>query len=140
MEDFPDKFGIPICHTTRKPRPGDQRQYRFMAVDKMYRAAAAGKFIETSGFCSNMYGTSKDAVDAVIRQGKICLLDVDVQGAKQIKHTDLNPFYVFVKPPSLEVLKDRLAKTESESSIARKLQVARGELETGKTVVTNLTQ
>jgi guanylate kinase len=135
MEDFPDRFGFSISHTTRKPRPGEVhgQHYHFTTMDEMRQAVADGKFIESATFCGNMYGTSKAAVDAVAQQGKVCVLDIDVQGVKQIKNTELNPLYVFIKPPSLEELKSRLTgrKTESEESLTHRLKVASEELEYG---------
>ena len=59
-------------------------------------------------FSGNMYGTSKSSVEDVLKNGKICILDIDVQGVKAVKNTDLTPMFVFIKPPSLEVLEKRL--------------------------------
>ena len=66
-----------------------------------------------------MYGTSKSAVNDVLNSGKICILDIDVQGVKAVKETDLTPLLVFIKPPSLEVLEERLRSrgTETEESL-----------------------
>lgn len=68
-----------------------------------------------------MYGTSKTAVQDVLAGGKICILDIDVQGVKAVKETDLSPLYVFIKPPSLEVLEQRLRDrgTETEESLSK---------------------
>lgn len=65
--------------------------------------------------------------------GKVCVLDIDIQGVKQIKCTDLNPFYLFIKPPSIVELERRLKarKTETEESLERRLAIARSELEYG---------
>ena len=66
-----------------------------------------------------MYGTSKSAVEDVLNSGKICILDIDVQGVKAVKKTDLTPMFVFIKPPSLEILEKRLRDrgTETEESL-----------------------
>lgn len=76
---------------------------------------------------------SKQAVEEVQRLGKICVLDIDIQGVKQIKCTQLNPLYVFVKPPSVLELERRLKarNTETEESLQRRLAVAKAELEYG---------
>ncbi|XP_008193426.2 uncharacterized protein LOC659919 [Tribolium castaneum] len=135
MADFPDKFGFSISHTTRQPRPGEVhgQHYHFTSREEMEQAISDGRFIESASFCGNMYGTSKAAVEQVIQEGKVCVLDIDVQGVKQVKKTDLNPFYVFIKPPSLEELKNRLTarKTESEESLNHRLKVASEEMEYG---------
>lgn len=135
MEEFPNKFGFSISHTTRQPRSGEVhgQHYHFITKDEMEKAINDGKFIESASFCGNLYGTSKEAVEQVIKQGKVCVLDIDVQGVKQVKKTNLNPYYVFIKPPSLEVLKNRLTmrKTESEESLNHRLKVASEEMEYG---------
>ena len=66
-----------------------------------------------------MYGTSKSSVTDVLNSGKICILDIDVQGVKAVKETDLTPLLVFIKPPSLETLEERLRArgTETEESL-----------------------
>lgn len=77
---------------------------------------------------------SKRAVEDVQEAGKICVLDVDVQGIKQIKQSSLDPFYIFIRPPSIEELEKRLRarKTETEDTLQRRLSVARTEIEYGK--------
>lgn len=67
------------------------------------------------------------------RLGKVCVLDIDIQGVKQIKRTDLNPFYLFVKPPSIVELERRLKarNTETDESLEHRLSIARSELEYG---------
>lgn len=63
-----------------------------------------GEFIENAVFSGNMYGTSKAAVQAVQAKNLICILDIDMQGVRNIKRTDLNPIYISIQPPSIEVL------------------------------------
>merc|ERR1711894_771212 len=85
-------------------------------------------------FSGNMYGTSKSAVNDVLNSGKICILDIDVQGVKAVKETDLTPLLVFIKPPSLEVLEERLRSrgTETEESLSKRLGAAAAEMEYGE--------
>lgn len=63
-----------------------------------------GEFIENAVFSGNMYGTSKAAVQDVQAKNLICILDIDMQGVRNIKTTDLNPIYISIQPPSMEVL------------------------------------
>lgn len=63
-----------------------------------------GEFIENAEFSGNMYGTSKAAVQDVQAKNLICILDIDMQGVRNIKKTDLNPIYISIQPPSLAVL------------------------------------
>nr|CAH7761188.1 unnamed protein product [Callosobruchus chinensis] len=137
MRDHPDAFGYSVSHTTRKPRPGevDGVHYHFTTRDQMLEAIRDGQFLEHATFSGNMYGTSKTAVEDVAKTGKVCVLDIDVQGVKQVKQTDLQPWLIFIEPPSLEVLEARLKarKTETEDSLAQRLKVAGEEMDYGKT-------
>lgn len=132
FDEFPDKFGFSVSHTTRSPRPGevDGKHYHFTSKEEMTAAIERGEFIENATFSNNMYGTSKAAVATVQSQGKICVLDIEVQGVKQVKQTDLNPLFIFIKPPSMEELEKRLRdrNTETEDSLQRRLTTARSEL------------
>jgi len=94
-----------------------------------------GAFLEHAVFGGNMYGTSRASVAMVANQGKICILDIDMQGVKQIKQSGLKARYVFIEAPSMEVLEMRLRDrgTESEASLKRRLDAARGELDYGRT-------
>lgn len=84
-------------------------------------------------FCF-LLASSKAAVQAVMSEGKVCVLDIDVQGMKQVKQTDLNPHYVFVMPPSIEELECRLRDrgTETEESLQRRLKAAKEEIDFGE--------
>ncbi|CAL1689724.1 unnamed protein product [Lasius platythorax] len=137
FDEFPDTFKFSVSHTTRVPRPGEEdgTHYHFTNKEKMQEQIKNGEFIETATFSGNLYGTSKQAVEEVQRLGKICVLDIDIQGVKQIKCTHLNPLYVFIKPPSVVELERRLKarNTETEESLQRRLAVAKTELEYGET-------
>ncbi|XP_066256502.1 guanylate kinase-like isoform X2 [Euwallacea similis] len=132
MEEYSDKLGFAVSHTTRNPRPGEieGRHYYFTNKDSMKRAIDNGEFIETASFSGNMYGSSFKAVEDIAREGKIVVMDIDIEGVKQVKRTNLRPWCVFIKPPSLGVLRDRLVarKTESEKSLERRLLKAEEEI------------
>eukprot|EP00090_Calanus_glacialis_P020739 TRINITY_DN31_c0_g1_i1.p1 TRINITY_DN31_c0_g1~~TRINITY_DN31_c0_g1_i1.p1 ORF type:complete len:240 (+),score=56.71 TRINITY_DN31_c0_g1_i1:33-752(+) len=135
--EFKDSFGFSVSHTTRAPRPGEQNgvDYHYVTRDTMEQLVKEGAFIEHAIFSGNMYGTSAEAVEKVAVSGKICILDIDVQGVKLIKQSDLEPNYVFIKPPSREALEKRLRarRTESEESLAKRLAAADAEMEYGET-------
>ncbi|CAG9796678.1 unnamed protein product [Diatraea saccharalis] len=135
LKEFPDKFGFSVSHTTRNPRPGEKDgiHYHFTTKSDMIAAIEKGEFIESATFSGNMYGTSKKAVDDVRRTGKICVLDIDIEGVKQVKHTDLDPLLVFIMPPSIEELERRLRdrNTESEETLRKRLDTALREMEFG---------
>ncbi|GAB5593809.1 guanylate kinase [Umbelopsis nana] len=131
--EYPDTFGFSVSHTTRQPREGEQngKDYHFVTKESMIKEVEEGKFIESATFSGNMYGTSIKAVEDVVARGKVCVLDIDMQGVQAVKKTDLHPRYIFVQPPSLDTLEKRLRGrgTESEDAILRRLAASRQELE-----------
>eukprot|EP00984_Skeletonema_dohrnii_P027355 scaffold16874_cov123-Skeletonema_dohrnii-CCMP3373.AAC.7 len=150
QKHFPDgKFGVStyasvacsndqlfsISHTTRKPREGEQDgvHYNFTTVDAIKKEIEAGKFVEYAEVHGNYYGTSVAAVQTVQEQGKICLLDIDIQGAQNVKKSDLDALYIFISPPSMEELEKRLRGrgTEKEDAILRRLGNAQTEMDYG---------
>ncbi|KAG4093572.1 guanylate kinase [Neocallimastix lanati (nom. inval.)] len=134
---YPGKFGFSISHTTRKPREGEEDgvSYYFVTREEFLKLIDENAFIEHAEFSGNMYGTSLQAVRSVGESGKICVLDIDQQGVRSVKKTDLNPLFVFIKPPSLEILEQRLRdrNTETEESLQKRLSAAKAELEYGET-------
>ncbi|XP_063527510.1 guanylate kinase isoform X14 [Pongo pygmaeus] len=112
-------------HKEPEARRGERQR------EVMQRDIAAGDFIEHAEFSGNLYGTSKAAVQAVQAMNRICVLDVDLQGVRNIKATDLRPIYISVQPPSLHVLEQRLRRrnTETEESLAKRLAAAQADME-----------
>uniref|UniRef100_A0A1B6DS88 guanylate kinase n=2 Tax=Clastoptera arizonana TaxID=38151 RepID=A0A1B6DS88_9HEMI len=137
FEEFPEKFGFSVSHTTRNPRPGEEdgKHYHFTTKEYMEAAVARGDFIESAVFSNNMYGTSVAAVKDVCKTGKVCVLDIDIQGVKQLKQTNLDPILLFIKPPSMTELEKRLRNrgTENEDSLQKRLDTARSEIAYGDT-------
>lgn len=138
MKEFPNKqFGFSVSHTTRKPREGevDGVHYNFSTVDKVKKEIDEGKFIEYAEVHGNYYGTSVEAVESVRNSGKVCILDIDYQGVQNVKKSSLDPYYLFIAPPSMEALEKRLRSrgTEKEEDIVKRLGNAAKELEYGKT-------
>ena len=137
MAEYPRAFAFSVSHTTRSPRPGEVngREYHFVTSEEIQRGIANGEFLEHAHFSGNYYGTSKESVEQVLASGRICALDIDIQGVINLKKTDLNPIYCFVKPPSLEALEKRLRErgTETEESLRKRLDTAKVELEYEKT-------
>ncbi|KAA0718816.1 Guanylate kinase [Triplophysa tibetana] len=122
LKEFDGVFGFSVSH------------YHYVTRTEMQKSIANGEFIESAEFSGNMYGTSKAAVQAVQARNLICVLDVDMQGVKNIKQTDLNPLYVSVQPPSMDVLEKRLRdrNTESEESLQKRLHAANVDMEKSK--------
>ncbi|XP_033478169.1 guanylate kinase 1b isoform X2 [Epinephelus lanceolatus] len=136
MKDHEGVFGFSVSHTTRNPRPGEEdgKDYHFTTKEAMQEAIDNGEFIENAEFSGNMYGTSKAAIEDVLAKNLICILDVDIQGVKRIKETDLNPIYISIQPPSMEILEKRLRdrQTETEESLQKRLEAARIDMELSK--------
>lgn len=134
MDRFPNKqFGFSVSHTTRKPRDGevDGVHYNFTTVDAIKKEIADSKFIEYAEVHGNYYGTSVSAVESVQNKGRICILDIDVQGVQNVKkQSSLNAIYLFVAPPNMEALESRLRGrgTETEEAIQKRLKNASDEI------------
>lgn len=126
-----------MSNTTRQPRTGevDGKDYHFATVDEFKKLIEENAFIEWAQFSGNYYGTTVKAVEDVAKAGKTCILDIDMQGVKSVKNTDLNARYLFLSPPSIEELKNRLVGrgTETEDSIAKRIAAASAEMEYAKT-------
>lgn len=125
-------FGFSVSHTTRDPRPGEinGQHYHFTDLGTMKRDIDAGLFIESAHVHGNYYGTSHAAVEKVQKEGKICILDIDVQGVQKVKRSTLQPKYLWVEAPNLEILEQRLRSrgTETEEKILKRLTNAQAEL------------
>uniref|UniRef100_A0A914CSD0 guanylate kinase n=1 Tax=Acrobeloides nanus TaxID=290746 RepID=A0A914CSD0_9BILA len=134
-KEYPDAFAFSVSHTTRKPRPGEENgvHYWFVDQDQMEQMIARGEFFEHARFGGNFYGTSKKAVEDVQKTGRICVLDLELQGVFNIKQSHLDARFILVRAPTLEILEERLRKrgTETEESLSKRIQHAREDLEAG---------
>jgi len=136
QQDFPNMFGYSISHTTRSPRPGEVNgvNYWFTDRESFLKEKSENKFIETAEYAANLYGTSIKAVADVQHTGKICLLDIDLQGVisfKSLSNQTIKPYYAFIVPPSIEELRRRLdnRKDTSNEAIDLRLKTAERELQ-----------
>ncbi|KAJ1461854.1 P-loop containing nucleoside triphosphate hydrolase protein [Pelagophyceae sp. CCMP2097] len=126
-------FGFSVSHTTRAPRAGevDGVHYHFATVENMKRDIDAGLFIESANVHGNYYGTSKAAVEDVQQNGRVCILDIDVQGVQNVKRSTLCPKYLWVEAPSMDLLEKRLRGrgTETEETLEKRLKNAGSEMD-----------
>ncbi|GMY14200.1 guanylate kinase 2-like [Fagus crenata] len=136
MKEFPSMFGFSVSHTTRAPRDmeKDGVHYHFTERSVMEEDIKYGKFLEFASVHGNLYGTSVEAVEVVADEGKRCILDIDVQGARSVRTSSLDAIFIFVCPPSMDELEKRLRarKTETEEQILKRLRNAQAEIEQGK--------
>ncbi len=123
---------LSVSATTRAPRAGevDGVHYHFITHESFEARVRDGEFIEHARVHANYYGTPRANVTEQVRAGKVVLLDIDVQGAAQVRERWPDPVLVFVAPPSVEVLEARLRGrgTESEEQIALRLANAHTEM------------
>ena len=121
-----------ISYTTRKPRPGeiDGRDYYFVTEERFRNMVGSGDFAEWAQVHSNLYGTSRRVLDEMRTDGTDVILDIDTQGAGQIKEKCQDAVFIFIMPPSLEILEERLRhrKSDNEDEIKKRMRRARDEI------------
>ena len=131
LEREPD-IGLSISYTTRAPRPGEVsgREYFFVGLDEFQAMAARGEFLEHAEVYGNWYGTSKRWIEKTRATGSDVLLEIDWQGARAVKSIFPDMSFIYILPPSIEVLRQRLVKRgkDSKEVIERRLAEAREDL------------
>lgn len=124
---------LSISSTTRSPRPGEKEgvHYFFISKDEFKKSISNDEFLEWNKFGENYYGTKKNFVEQVLDKGKDLILEIEVNGAKQVKNKMQFAKTVFIMPPSMKILEERLRgrKTESEDDIQKRLSLASKEIE-----------
>jgi guanylate kinase len=124
--------GVSVSHTTRAQRPGerDGHDYYFVDVDRFMEMVKAAAFLEHARVYDHYYGTSQAAVDSLLKQGKDVILEIDWQGAEQVRRLRPDSVSIFILPPSRAVLEQRLRgrSQDSEAVIARRMAAARDEI------------
>lgn len=126
------QLALTVSATTRKPRLGEKegKDYYFLDPELFSEAVAQGKFLEWAEVHGQRYGTLRSEVESKLSSGFSPVLEIDVQGALAVKAAFPEAVLVFIKPPSLAVLEDRLRgrSTEDEASILLRLKTAKAEL------------
>ena len=132
LEKNPD-FMLSISCTTRKPRPGeiDGVNYFFISKEEFETCIQENKFLEWAEFAGNFYGTKKKYINQCLEEGKNVILEIDTQGALQVKKQMPEAVLIFICPPSFEALENRLRgrHTEDEATIQKRLEEVKKELE-----------
>lgn len=127
-----DTLSLSISCTTRPPRPGeeDKKHYRFVSVDTFQAMRERGDMLEWAEVHGNFYGTPRDRVAQTIAAGQDIILEIDWQGARQVRQHYPQAIGVFILPPSIEALETRLNKRGQDAPqvIARRLLAAGGEM------------
>ena len=126
------QLGLSISCTTRAPRPGEEdgRDYHFVGVEDFLDQVGRGEFIEWAEVHGNYYGTLRRTIEEQLQAGRDLVLEIDWQGAQQVRKAFPQAIGIFILPPSLPTLKERLAGrgTDSTEVIARRFAAARDEM------------
>jgi guanylate kinase len=133
IEDSDSNFKISVSYTTRTPRPNeiDGVDYNFVSVNKFQELSSQNKFLEQAKVFGNYYGTLKEPIEDNLVQGKDYLFDIDWQGTGQVKKImPLDIVSVFILPPSINDLENRLKKREEKNKelIDQRMKMAKDEI------------
>lgn len=132
LANHPETY-LSISATTRSPRDGevDGHHYYFMARDRFQQLVGAGEFLEWAEFAGNCYGTPRQPIQDQVAQGRLVILEIELEGARQVRQTFPEAVQIFVMPPSLEELESRirLRGQDGEGAIAQRLAQAKVEIE-----------
>ena len=131
MEKDPE-LAYSVSATTRSPRPGEinGKHYFFLDREEFERRIAEGRMLEHAEYCGNFYGTPRDETEEALAAGRTIILEIEVQGATQIKKLIPDAVLVMIVPPTYKVLEARLRGrgTETEESVCRRLSRAKEEI------------
>jgi guanylate kinase len=132
LERIPE-LELSVSATTREPRAGeaDGRDYHFLTPEEFDRRVEAGDFLEHATYSGNRYGTLREEVERRLREGRSVVLEIEVQGARQVREAMPEAVQIFIAPPGADALRERLEGrgTDSTEAIERRLRTAEIELE-----------
>jgi guanylate kinase len=131
LERIPE-LELSVSATTREPRPGelDGRDYHFLTPEEFERRVEAGDFLEHATYSGNRYGTLREEVERRLAEGRSVVLEIEVQGARQVRDAMPEAVQIFIAPPDPQVLRERLEGrgTDSPEAIEERLRTAETEL------------
>ena len=127
---FPE-LHFSVSHTTRPPRPGemDGRDYYFIDPEHFQQMVQKGEFAEWAEIYGCRYGTSMGHLETVLAEGRDVLLDIDAQGARQLREKRMSGIFIFILPPSLRELERRLSSRETEGPKVREGRLSKAKAE-----------
>jgi guanylate kinase len=133
LERLPE-LELSVSATTRQPRPGERDgvDYHFMSEDEFERHVRAGDFLEHAAYSGNRYGTLRSELERRLEAGVPLVLEIEVQGARQVRAAMPDAVAVFIAPPSLDALRTRLVGrgTDTADQVDQRMRTAERELET----------
>jgi guanylate kinase len=126
------ELALSVSATTRAPRPGEEDgvDYHFLSDAEFARRVEAGEFVEWAEYSGRRYGTLRSELQRHLDEGRPVVLEIELQGARQVREAMPEAVQIFIEPPDGEALKDRLVGrgTDDQAEIARRLAVAQEEL------------
>ncbi|CAI2304245.1 unnamed protein product [Caenorhabditis sp. 36 PRJEB53466] len=124
MKEYPSSFAFSVS------REVHGKHYYFTEKEKMQEMIKNGEFLEFATFSGNTYGTSKKTVEEIENSGRICVLDIELQGVRNIKNSHLDARYILIRAPSIKLLEERLRArgSETEESLQKRLKHAEEDL------------
>jgi guanylate kinase len=132
LERVPE-LGLSVSATTRAPRPGETHgvDYHFLSAEEFDRRAEAGEFVEHATYSGRRYGTLRSELEGRLRRGEPVVLEIEVQGARQVRQAMPEALQVFIAPPSRDALRARLVGrgTDAPEQIEQRMRTAEAELE-----------
>lgn len=132
FQEYPDDVCFSVSYTSRSPRIGENhgKDYYFTDNETFKSKIKNNDFLEWACVHGNYYGTGKSEVEKNLHSGKHCILDIDVQGAANVRSSGIPAMFLFIAPENIEILRCRLEKrgTESKETIAERLKNAVNEL------------
>lgn len=132
LRDRVPDLELSVSATTREPRPGEEdgRDYHFLTPEEFERRVEAGDFLEHADYSGNRYGTLREEVERRLAEGRSVVLEIEVQGARQVRDAMPEAVLIFIAPPDRGVLRDRLEGrgTDSAEAIEGRLETAETEL------------
>lgn len=132
LRDRVPDLELSVSATTREPRPGEEdgRDYHFLTPEEFERRVEAGDFLEHADYSGNRYGTLREEVERRLAEGRSVVLEIEVQGARQVRDAMPEAVLIFIAPPGRGALRDRLEGrgTDSAEAIERRLETAETEL------------
>jgi guanylate kinase len=131
LKEFP-RVSFSVSATTRPQRPGEEdgRDYHFLSSKDFVSRMAAGEFLESASYNGHFYGTLRRPMEQALLDGQVFVLEIEVQGTRQLRDAAVDGKFVFVIPPDLDVLRQRLQNrgTDSPEEIEQRIAIATEEL------------
>merc|ERR1711976_818954 len=133
IKNYPHYFKLSVSYTTRQPRKEDIDgvTYNFVDKDKFSEEINNNNFIEYVEYNGNYYGTNYNYINNITNKGQICVIEIEIEGAKKIYSYGLECNYIYILPPNIEELRKRLIKRNSENIdiIEKRIDISKSEIE-----------